>query len=115
MATNRVQRGDVIQWTNGTGADVSSGDLVEVNATAKIVGICAVDIKDTESGSVYIVGVFSVAKKSSDTPAQGAKLYWDSTNKELTTTASGNTLAGMAFDAATASDTTVNIKLNQFD
>ena len=44
--------------------------------------------------------------------AQGALLYWDNTNKRLTTTATGNTLAGYATAAAGAGMSTVCINLN---
>ena len=43
---------------------------------------------------------------------QGAKLYWDNTNKVLTTTASGNTIVGVAAAAAASGDATVAILLN---
>ena len=47
-----------------------------------------------------------------ETVAAGALLYWDNTNKRLTTTASGNTLAGFAVAAAGSGVTTVQIRLN---
>lgn len=56
-------------------------------------------------------GVFEVTCLSSDTAAVGAKLYWDSTNKRLTTTASGNTLVGVAVAAKAAGATTARVRL----
>ena len=41
-------------------------------------------------------GVFTLAKTSAQAWTVGAKLYWDNTNKVATTTASGNTLIGVA-------------------
>ena len=43
---------------------------------------------------------------------QGAKLYWDNTNKNLTTTLTANTLIGAAVSAAAIGDSTVIVRLN---
>ena len=64
------------------------------------------------TGSVQVEGVFTVTKLGTDTVAAGALLYWDNTNKRLTTTASGNTLSGFAVAAAGSGVTAVNIKIN---
>ena len=69
-------------------------------------------IANGETGPVQVTGVFNIAKLSTDNMAQGALLYWDNTNSRLTTTASGNTLAGFAAAAAAATTTSVNIKIN---
>lgn len=57
-------------------------------------------------------GVFDLAALSTDTASQGAKLYWDNTNKRLTTTASGNTLVGAAAAAKANGDTTARVLLD---
>jgi len=41
-------------------------------------------------------GVFTHAKASAEAWTVGAKVYWDNTNKVLTTTATNNTLVGAA-------------------
>jgi predicted RecA/RadA family phage recombinase len=56
--------------------------------------------------------VFNLPKLSTDVVAQGDLLYWDNTNKRLTTTVGTNTLAGYATAAASGTATTVNISLN---
>ncbi|MBZ0088222.1 MAG: DUF2190 family protein [Thermomonas sp.] len=76
MAKNFVQDGDVIQWTNGTGANVASGQLVKVGPS--LLGVALVDIASTASGSVAITGVFSgITKVSAAVFVQGEKLLWD--------------------------------------
>lgn len=76
MAKNFVQDGDVIQWTNGTGAAVVSGQLVKVGPS--LLGVALVDIASTASGSVAITGVFSgITKVSAAVFVQGEKLLWD--------------------------------------
>lgn len=109
MAGNYIMSGDVIDWTNGTGSAVASGAMVLVGAR---VAVALVDIANGATGTARVRGVFTVAKLSSDTPAQGALLYWDNTNKRLTTTSSGNTLAGFAAKAAGNGATTVEISIN---
>lgn len=45
-------------------------------------------------------GVFTLAKTSAQAWTQGAKLYWDNSGFVATTTASGNTLIGVAMEIA---------------
>lgn len=108
MATNLIQAGDVMPWTNGTGADVASGDFIAFAASG---GIALVDIADGDTGSVALSGVAELAKKATEAFTQGAVLYWDATNKQLTTTATDNTVAGTAFRAAAAADTVGEVRL----
>ncbi len=107
MATNYIQEGKALNYTP-SGADVSSGDLVVIGTIA---GIAKTDIADGKTGAVHISGVFSVAK-ASGAVSQGAKLYWNSSNSNLTTTASGNTLVGVAAAAALSGDATIPLLLN---
>lgn len=44
--------------------------------------------------------------KSTDTWSAAASVYWDATNKELTSTSSGNTLVGKATTAKTSGQLT---------
>jgi len=61
---------------------------------------------------VKLTGTYAVAKAGSQAWTQGAALYWDNTAKNFTTTASGNTLAGVAESAAQSADVVGNIRLN---
>ena len=107
MATNFIQEGKALDYT-ASGSDVSSGDLVVIGT---IGGIAKTDIADGKTGAVHISGVFSVAK-ASGAVTQGQKLYWNSSNSNLTTTASGHTLVGVAAAAAASGDATVKVLLN---
>lgn len=104
---NSVSMGNVITIT--AAADIASGAMVLIGTR---VGVAVADIKNGATGAAQMVGEFTVAKLSTDVVAQGALLYWDNTNKRLTTTAGGNTLAGFATAAAGAGVATVNIKIN---
>lgn len=67
------------------------------------------------SGALVAVmtrGLFSLVKKSGDTPAVGAKLYWDDTNKYITTTSTSNTFVGLCTTAALSADPTVEVLLH---
>jgi predicted RecA/RadA family phage recombinase len=44
---------------------------------------------------------------------KGQKLYWDASNSEFTTSATGNTLRGFAAEVATAASTTGDVELCQ--
>lgn len=104
---NYVKEGDVMDYTNGVTALVSG----EVVVLAGGIGIAATDIAANEVGPLVMEGVFKLAKKSGDTFAQGAKLYWDATPGELTTTSAGNTLCGYAEEAAGSSDVLALVNL----
>jgi len=107
MARNYIADGEHFNYT-APGA-VASGDVVLMGAT---VGVSLNALTTGQVGPVKVNGVFSVPKLGTDTMAQGALLYWDNTNKRMTTTASGNTLAGRAYVAAGSGATTVQALLN---
>lgn len=104
---NFVQEGNVLDYT--AGAAVASGAVVVIGVR---VGIAVKDIAVGETGPLRVKGVVELAKLTTDTPAQGALLYWDAANSRLTTTAGGNVLAGYAAQAAGNGATTVWLHLN---
>ena len=106
--TNRfVQSGDVLDHTPGSA--VANGRMVVIGAR---VGIALTAIAANTTGPLAVEGVFTYAKLSTDVMAQGALVYYDAANDRLTTTASGNTLAGFAATAAGSGASTVNVSLN---
>jgi predicted RecA/RadA family phage recombinase len=113
MPNNYIQGDDVIQWTNGTGAAVASGDPVVIGNNQ--MGIALVDIASAASGSVGKCGVFSLPKNTSDAVVAGQKLWWDAANAEVINAPVINAyFIGYAFEAAGASDTTVLVELEEF-
>lgn len=108
MTTKYVQPGRVLDYANG-GTVRASGDVV---VAGTLVGVCLAAIAANATGSVRIAGVFTLPKLSTDTIAQGALVYWDAANSRITTTASGNTLAGNAFVAAGSGVATCQVLLN---
>lgn len=107
MAKNYIQEGNVLSYK--ATAAVASDAVVVIG---KRIAIALVDIAIGETGSITVEGVFAVAKLGTDVVAQGDLLYWDAANARLTSTASGNTLAGFAAAPAGAGVAFVNIKIN---
>ncbi|GAA5510055.1 DUF2190 family protein [Novipirellula caenicola] len=52
-----------------------------------------------------------VVKKSTDTFAKAANAYWDATNKEVTTTSTGNTLIGTSTEVAGSGTTKLHVAI----
>lgn len=108
MANTHVQKGDIITWTNGTGANVASGAVVIIGS---LVAVALVDIANGAAGSVAISEVWSLEKNTSLAIAAGDALYWDVADGEINKTSADNYYAGVAVAAAGATDTTVAVKL----
>jgi predicted RecA/RadA family phage recombinase len=104
---NFIQRGDVMTVT--VSADTASGDVV---VAGSLVGVAVASAKDGEECEVSLTGVYELPKATGSI-SQGAKVYFVAADKNFTTTASGNTLAGYAFKAAANGDATVLVKLAQ--
>lgn len=92
---NHKQDGEVLSLT--APYDVASGGGVKIGA---IIGVASSAALSGEPVQIKRRGVFVLAKTSAQAWSAGDKLYWDDTNKVLTTTATGNTLCGVAVDAA---------------
>lgn len=109
MAKNYVSEGDVLDFTNTTGAAIASGSVV---AIGKRIGIALADIPAGGSGSASVTGVWSVPRLTTDDTVQGELLYWDPANNRVTETAGALNLAGYAAAPAGAGTTSVRIKIN---
>lgn len=101
MAGNLLtERADRITWTNSTGSAVASGAIVRVGVT--MVGVALVDIANGASGAVQIAGVFKVLKTGGGGLdwVQGEVVYHDAATGGLTTVATDNLAAGLAYALA---------------
>lgn len=88
-------------------ADITAGTALLIGVQ---VGVAVNDYANGEEGMFDLEGVFMLPK-ASGAMSKGAKLYWDNTAKNITTTSSGNTACGMAWKDALSGDTEVAIKL----
>lgn len=108
MTTKYVQPGGKIVYSN-SGSAISSGDVVVIGND---IGVAEDDIAATTgSGTVNLEGVYELAKVSGTAFSQGDDLYWDSSQEELTKTASGNTYIGRCHEDAESSAVLANVKL----
>ena len=64
------------------------------------------------SAEVAVNGVFDITKEAPLVIAVGARVFWDNTNKRVTTTATGNVAIGHAVVAAASADTTARVRLS---
>ena len=89
---------------------VTSGQGVLVGA---LFGIAAFDAAISSSVEVQTKGVFDVTKEPALAITAGARVFWDNTNRRITTTATSNFQVGIATQAALAADATVRVVLQR--
>ncbi|UJX46635.1 DUF2190 family protein [Xanthobacter sp. YC-JY1] len=105
---NFVQHGDTLDMTAPSGGVISgTGYLI-----GALFGVAIVSAAAGEKFAFRIVGVYTLPKATGEAWTEGAIVYWDNTNKKLTTTSSGNTKVGTAASAAASGDTTGVARLN---
>lgn len=109
MATNYIQPGNIL--TIPAPAAVLSGGVV---IAGEIRGIAQGDAISGAPVDVATRGVWELPKVAANNFALGAKVYWNGTDALATTTASGNTLLGVAVEAAPADSATVKLRLSGF-
>lgn len=114
MATNYVQTGSVLDYSNDTGADIASGDVVVMGS---LVGVAITDIADGELGAVSVEGVWRLPKVTTEDIGAGDYLTFDVSAGGFihgdTTPATGDLVGGCVAMAAAANGvSTVLAKLN---
>lgn len=108
MRTNLyVGKGAMVPHT-ASGA-VTAGDVVVRGVE---IALAEVDIANGASGAVRRAGRATLAAASADSWSAGDQLYWNAGNQVLTSTASGNTKAGIAVSDKAALATTAEVILN---
>ena len=113
--TPNLRAGNSIKWTNGTGADVVSGQLL---AIGNLVGVAIGPIANGAVGMVQIGGAARVTKTSAAVITQGMRLILDVSNTpdaledSAHTPASGDISNGcVALEAAAATVLEVDVLL----
>lgn len=107
MSANFVQDGDLL--------DLAAPYAVNSGAGAKIgliFGVAMVSLAINQIGTFAVEGVWDLAKTSAETWTVGQKVYWDDTNKLVTTTAGSNIAIGVVTKAAAAGVTVGRVRLN---
>ena len=103
---NWIQPGDTV--TVVAPVAVTSGDGLLVGA---LFGVAISTAAIGANVEMLTEGVVDLPK-AAVAITQGAKVYWDNTAKNVTTTSAGNTLIGCAIVAVTVGDGTVRVRLN---
>ena len=111
MTVEFVHAGNAIDYTPG--ADVAAGAVV---VEEDLVGVTKLPIKESELGSLHVVGVFDFPKQTGAGKdiAFGKKVYWDATPGHIKKTSGGGAVyAGKCVLAAGEDDETVRVRLEQ--
>lgn len=109
MAKNEVQRGDILTVT--APATVVSGQGVLVGA---MFGVALDDATTGSPVAIAVEGVWTLPK-AAEGINEGVRVFWNSTNGNVTTTAGSNTCIGWAVGPGNYSSgaTTINVKLGR--
>ena len=107
---NYVQPGNSLAIAVPYAGGILSGQGVLIGA---LFGVAASDGAQNAIIEAATQGVFDITKEPALAITAGARVFWDNTNRRITTTATGNFQVGIASLAALAADTTVRVWLNR--
>ena len=79
----------------------------EAAIVGNIFGVAVDDVANGATGQFATEGIFTLPKNVTQAMTQGQRVFWDNTNKNLTTTSTANVCVGCVTAAALAADTTV--------
>lgn len=88
---------------------VTSGQPLLVGA---MFGICLASAAAGQPVTLWLKGVYQLAKNASEVWAQGVALFWDNTDAIATTASGGNTRIGIAAAAAANPSNVGGVRLN---
>ena len=97
---NFVQSGDAIDINTPSGGLVAGAPFI----SNSMIGVAALTSLQDQPNVIYTEGVYEFPKVQAQAWALGVKIYWDAGAGKMTTTASGNTIFGIA--AAVAANPT---------
>jgi len=103
-----IQNGKTMAWSNATGSDVSSGDLVNVNGTF---GVALADIANGSSGTLAMEGVFEIPAINTAAISQGNPVYYVTATGKGSPVAEDQKYIGLAWETKAEAGTTVLVKL----
>jgi predicted RecA/RadA family phage recombinase len=106
---NYVQPGNIIDLTAPAGG-IASGHAALFGA---LFGVATTAAEAGARVAVSVEGVFNLPKAAGVSFTEGQKAYWNDTDKNVTPTASGNTLIGHAVEVAATGVTDINVRVSQ--
>ena len=98
--------GETVDMT--LGFDVTGGVAYIIQ---DIVAVAVQTVKAGKRAPMLMMGMVEMPKKPTDVMPPGKAVYWDNTNKYLTTTSSSNKKFGYTVESAASGDTTVTAYL----
>jgi len=105
---NFVSNGESLQIIAPSGGVVGG----QIYKQGSVIGVVVADAAEGDQFTLKIEGAYSgLPKAAGEAWSAGDSLYWDATNSVLTKTATSNTLAGYAFNAALSADVIGDILL----
>lgn len=107
---NFIQPGNSLAMTVPYASGVTSGQGMLVGA---LFGVAAVDGAQNAVIEGATQGVFDLTKQPSLAITAGARVFWDDSNRRITTTATGNYQVGIAVLASATADATVRVWLQR--
>lgn len=105
---NFVMSGDYIDLAVPYAAGVTAGQGMLVGA---LFAVAQVDGVQNAVVNCITEGVFDLTKEPSLAITVGARVFWDNTNRRVTTASTGNFAIGHAIVAAGASDATARVRV----
>jgi predicted RecA/RadA family phage recombinase len=108
MAKNFVQEGETLDLAAPYARSAGQGALF-----GSLFAVALSDVANGATGAFKPCGVWDLAKNSAEAWTVGAKIYWNNTDKNCTTTSSGNTLIGCAVAVAANPSSTGRVRLNE--
>lgn len=101
------QRGETIDYWNATEAEIPAGTVLKIG---KHIGVVGTEIPANGKGSVHMMGVFEIEKKSKTVLAVGDAVKFDDENG-IDKDTDGTATVGYAVQASGADEPTAFVKL----
>lgn len=105
---NYIQEGDAINYLVPADTTIAAGDVVVVGVS--LVGVAVTGGTTGDTIVVNLEGVYTLTKDAPLVITQGDKVYWNTTNKEITKTDTDKYI-GYAWASAVSAATSVEVKL----
>ncbi|MBO1870082.1 DUF2190 family protein [Lachnoanaerobaculum sp. Marseille-Q4761] len=100
------QRGEALDYTNTGSNKIAVGTVVKIGTR---IGITGDDINPKATGVLHVSGVYDFKKTGTNEIKMGTTVYFDGNG--ITEAAGSNAVAGYAAEDATASATTIKVKI----
>jgi predicted RecA/RadA family phage recombinase len=102
-----------VQYANSSA--VSAGEVIELDATLKLIGVAHSDYDAGAEGVYYVKGTFQLPIADGVTVSQFAVCYWDQSASKVVTTDTGadDIPVGYAVAAGTAAGGYVDVAINE--